>query len=223
MEIRIISHPLCPHAQRLRLALHKKGLEDGVDFMTQHIDLADVPSWFSQLSPAGRMPAVLIDERPALHRSASVLELFEETLPSRLMPAPGFQRVRVRDFMATSDLLLDELKRVFTAQEREALEVATAALFDRLAGMERDLGSTDDGPWLCMADIAMAPFFSLALFDPWLSERPEWTTVPRLRAWGQRLLADDAVLTSRCDDYGGQFAHFFRTVSSVLSSPQAEG
>lgn len=215
-QIEIVSHPLCPHAQRCRVTLLLKGLEQGTDFEMRYVDLAAVPTWFRVLSPKGQMPVVVIEGTPFFDVS-SVAEYFEEALPSRLLPESLTERIRHRDTIRRADALMPLLKEVFTAKTDPALEDAIATLFDRLAVLECE-GEHAIRNRLSMIDAAFAPFFSLVLFHSWLRDRDEWSSVPLVRAWGDRLLRDRDVIGSRCDRYGEEFEHFFELTGSALSA-----
>ena len=197
MEIRIASHPLCPHAQKLRLALATRD----VDFRFEPVDLAAIPDWFRELSPEGRMPAIESGGDVGFDAAATI---------ERYAPTPDDQR----DLVNTASALLDELRGVFTAKSEADLEVATQGLFASLARVEATLDRDAPASELDAADLAFAPLFSLLLFYRCLAERPEWESLPRLRRWADRLLADDRVLASRCPRYSAEFDHFFALVGA---------
>ena len=54
-----ISHKLCPYVQRAVIALNEKG----VPFERIDIDLANKPDWFLKISPLGKVPVLLVDDR----------------------------------------------------------------------------------------------------------------------------------------------------------------
>ena len=177
-KIRIVSHPLCPYAQRCRLLLLRKGLEMDLEFEMVYVDLADIPEWFLHLSPEGRMPVVSVGEGTRFYSSTAICEFFDEAVPGRLMPEGAMDRLRHRVIIAEADRLLEILKEVFLAKSEDAMECTLERLFQALrkleAAMASGTGYFDHGVRLSMADVAFAPFFSLALFYPWLAEREEW-------------------------------------------------
>ena len=57
----LISHPLCPFAQRAAIVL----LEKGVGFERVNVDLSAKPDWFLALSPTGKVPVLKVPQANA--------------------------------------------------------------------------------------------------------------------------------------------------------------
>src|SRR5438105_7892875 len=91
MGLELVSHPLCPFAQRSAILLREKA----VPFEMRMIDLARKPDWFLAISPRGKVP-VLVDDGTPLFESAVINEYLDETHPPRMMPDAPLERARTR-------------------------------------------------------------------------------------------------------------------------------
>src|ERR1039457_5652518 len=90
-------HPLCPFSRYVRLILGEYGIE---------VRLVEERFWERRggvllLNPAGPIPALVGDGRPAIPGASIIAEYIEETLPpersaDRLLPAATGDRVEVR-------------------------------------------------------------------------------------------------------------------------------
>ena len=57
--LKLFSHRLCPYVQRARIVLGEKSIDHDLAF----IDLANKPDWFLAISPLGKVPVLLVDDR----------------------------------------------------------------------------------------------------------------------------------------------------------------
>lgn len=217
-DIRIISHPLCPFARRLVFLLQANGWRRERDFRVQYVDLDDLPPWFRDLSPQGRMPVLELDGRVASDDTGAATAFLEEITELPRHPVTALGRIEIRTAVAEADRLLDRLKVVFTAKTEEELSAAEDALFGglrvaeaRLSGvLARESKST-------MLHAAFGPFFDLVLFYPRLGEDVRWADVPVLRRWGEDLLTDPSFELSGCRDPERAFHRFFRAFGSEFA------
>ena len=223
-RIELVSHPLCPFAQRAVLLLLSKGLGRDDDYDLTHLDLAALPDWFGAATVGGRMPMLRLDGEPVALHGGAIAEYLDERFSPPLRRALGEDpefRLRQREGVAHADAALQCLRAVYLAPGADELDRAVGALFEQLAELEArlDRGQIPDEPVdpMSMFEIAIGPFFSLALFFPWLRDHTGWDAVPRVRALGERLDADLRVRSSRCPDYRAEFEHFFSTFDSAFA------
>ena len=98
-SLTLVSHHLCPYVQRAAIALAEKA----VPFERSWVDLADKPSWFSAVSPLGKVPLLMIDVEGSATRtifeSAVILEYLEETQPNPLHPRDPVARALERSVL----------------------------------------------------------------------------------------------------------------------------
>ncbi len=184
--------PVCPYARRSRITLEYLG----IPYETKEIDLAAVPDSFREISPYGKVPAIIHDGK-SLFESNVINEFLDETYHGGLMPPDPLGRAHARILMAFADRYwmprCYRLKRALRDGAPEAeLDGLRADLEDLLADLEPRFRG--DGPFL----LGSAPTLADFAFAPNLTELERWgVAVPpalvRVRAWRDALLALPAV------------------------------
>lgn len=202
MSIELVSFKLCPFVQRSLITLLHKGVAHDISY----IDLSDPPQWFNDISPLGKVPLLKVDGE-VLFESAVINEYLDETTGERLMPEDPLTRARHRGWIEFGSELLGDQWRSMTAPEGEKLDRAKAALRDKLATLESQLGDGPyfDGAAFSLVDTAYAPFFMRhAVLNPML-DLAEPGEFPKCERWGEALLALDAVRDSVVSDFDALF------------------
>ncbi len=125
-EIFIYSAARCPFAQRTRLML----LEKGLNFQLIEIDLRNMPDWFREISPYGKVP-VLRHGEDLVWESAIINEYLEETYPEpSLFPnTPGLR--------AYARFWIDFANTKFTPWFYKLLHEYAGILYPRLCRLRR--------------------------------------------------------------------------------------
>lgn len=185
--LELFSAQVCPYAHRSRLAMAEKGIE----FTLVEIDLSDKPQRFLDISPYGKVPALLHNGR-TIYESAIVNEYLNDTFPEPdLMPDDPYQRAQARiwiDYFDNQflDLYYDAMFNKDRSKDAEFRDkIATGFRFIENEGMAKLSG---DGPYWLGADLSLV---DLAYY-PFLERLPAWTQhrdidIPddcvRLRKW----------------------------------------
>ena len=124
MAITVFEHPLSPYAQKVKLALHFKGLKYSVE---QPMGSADVEA-FMAASPRGEVP-VLQHDGVSLYDSAVIGAYIDETWPEpSLLPADPYARAQIR-------LIEDAMDTHF---EGNTWGLGEIRVFGRATGTEAD-------------------------------------------------------------------------------------
>jgi len=198
MSIELISFKTCPFVQRAVITLrHKK-----IHFKITHIDLADPPEWFLEISPLGKVPVLRIDNE-ILFESAVINEYLDDISGASMQPKDPLERARNRSWIEYASNMLGNLYMMKMAKDESDYVKFRDRLTELVERLEKRIG---DGPWFngnefSLADSAFAPFFrqnsvadyQLSIIDP--------ETTPRVDAWSKRLLALPEVAGSVVDDF----------------------
>jgi glutathione S-transferase len=191
MSITLYDFVSSPNCQRVKIALHEKGLP----YDTVPVDLQkgeQKKPGFLQLNPYGKVP-VLVDESTALFESCIINEYLNEKYPAPpLMPKEPSQRGKARVLI---DYGLNYIHPHYwtirgefmkPAAERNAavIEQTREKLRDLLQYLERAIG---DNPYFLgdfsLADIALVTrFLRMESFGVLPA-----SSLPRLSAWLQRM------------------------------------
>ena len=87
----LFSHPLCPYAERARIAAALKKL----DHQQVDIDLTKKPDWFFSLNPNGTVPTFETPDGRSLYESEIVVEALDDLHPEqgvKLLPEDKIDR-----------------------------------------------------------------------------------------------------------------------------------
>lgn len=220
--LKLVSHLLCPYAQRVRIVLAEKSLDHEIEF----IDLADPPDWFLKISPRGKVPVLLVGD-VVLFESAVIaeyldelrVELRAELRPPALHPADPLQRARNRAWIEFASVQLDTLARLYSKPDRAGFYREVMALQDGLARLERALGSGPyfNGAKFSLVDAAFAPFFRYFDVIDAAADFGLFRDVPGVRAWRAALQARPSVRGAVTADYAERLERFFLERGSYFS------
>ena len=196
MTVKIFEHPLSPYAQKVKLALHFKGVAYEVETPAIGVDADD----FLALSPRGEVP-VFVYEDVTLYHSAVIAAYIDDTWPEPpLLTGSAQEKARVR-------LLEDAMDTHF---EGNTWGLGEIRIFGRAAGDEAERmcrfaeqeirgwyawleAALSDNGWFSgadysWADICVVPFVNGAgRFDIW----PDQGT--RLAGWLEQVNAREDV------------------------------
>ncbi|KAI9497062.1 glutathione S-transferase [Zychaea mexicana] len=153
---------ICPYAQRAAIALKEIGLE----YEHVEIDLANKPSWYPNVNPESKVPALTINGKN-IAESLVLIELANDLKPEKgLLPSDPVQRAQIRfaiEYFASKvssawyGFLLRDYSKENLPKYTEGLEAAYSRINELL------LEQAPSGPYFLgseysLADIAIAPF-----------------------------------------------------------------
>jgi len=211
MKPQLTSFKTCPFVQRAVITLKHKN----IDYDITYIDLADPPDWFLEKSPLNKVPMLQIGDE-VLFESAVINEYLDEITGAELQPADPLARAKNRAWIEFASNMLGNLYMMKMSKDEERYNRYRATLVEQMHRLERNLG---DGPWFngakfSLADTAFAPLFRqdcvaenrLSVIDP--------ATMPKIRAWADRLLALPEVRTSVVDEFEDLYLQAMRNNGS---------
>ncbi len=220
-QLTLVSHHLCPYVQRAAISLAEKS----VPFERVWIDLSDKPQWFSDLSPLGKVPLLLVEangKRTPVFESAAILEYLEDTQTHPLHPADPLIRARHRAWIEFGSQLLNGIARLYNAPDAEGFTAAAnalSAMFDRL---EDELKARQAGPWFSgqqfsLVDAVFGPIFRyFDVFDR-IGDFGILARKPQIAAWRAALAARPSVMEATVADYNARLRDFLVRRKSHIS------
>lgn len=224
-KIEMVSHHLCPHLQKCVITMEAKGLRRNIDYKVTYMDITNVPSSFQKISPDGKMPIAIIDDKIILDNSDIINEFLDEMTPGSLLPNDPLQRAIHRSSVADSHHIFQLLRIVFTAKDEITLLDAKEELFGRLGKLEILLENSSSyfgNDEFSIVDATYGAFFTLMFAHESLKEDSEWNSLPKVRHWAMHLNSLEAVVNSKPDDYDvwfdkffDQFGSYFRTYNTT--------
>lgn len=209
----LVSHALCPYAQRVAIVLHEKG----VAFERRDIDLADKPAWFLAASPLGQVPVLLVGGEP-LFESAVICEYLDEAMAPRLHPEDALERARHRAWGEFASQLLQAIAGLYNAPDAPALQTRVVGLRAKFERLEAALG---EGPYFAgggfgVVDAAFGPVFRYFDVIDRIADLGLWDGLYRIAAWRAALARRESVVSAAAPDYAARLARFLRARDSEL-------
>lgn len=204
-DLHLYTTPLCPYAQRVRLALAEKGL----GAHEQEIDPLDKPASFLTLSPDGKVP-LLVHGQDRLTGSAAINEYLDRTFPEPpLLPRQDHRRAVARYWIRFADeRIYSPTHDLLTTFDPDAQPVLAGALSDQLRFLETNAFAEHGGPYLSgegfgLADIALFPWFEQVAVLERMRQFHMPADCPRIVSWLNAVAERPAIrrLTRDADFY----------------------
>jgi len=213
----IVSHPLCPHAQRLVLIGLIGGKTPGRDYDLTYLPYATLMQTAPTVSPTGELPVLRIDGELASSNTDAIAEYMDGVLGLGLLPADPAVRLEMRGGERLVATALGRLRDVYAARDRAALDAALDALFAALEPIEARLdGSADPAALTDLGHVALAPMGSLIDQYALLREHPRWNNLPKVKARLRAASEHPLVRQARCPNYEREFDAFFKMIGSAF-------
>jgi glutathione S-transferase len=220
-HLHLISFPLCPFVQRSVITLkHKK-----VPFELTFIDPKELPAWFLEKSPTGKVPLLLVDHDNAVFESAVINEYVDEISPPRLLPEDPLQRALARAWIAFASEMIMAMSRWMTAPSEEAFHQARDEAAKGLQRMDAQCRAEPcfSGPDFSLLDATLAPV--LMRYDllqdpesPWQPDR-----YPNLARWWQHMSGLPEVKESTIADFRKRLVRFLSAQEGFAGPRLAAG
>lgn len=194
----LCSFKTCPWVQRAAIVLQAKRAPYDITY----IDRDKRPDWFLAVSPHSKVPVLLIEGKDALFESNAIAEYLDETVAPRLHPEDPLERARNRawtDYVPTFASAISTTAYSDTEEEFTARAAKIAGPFNKLEealGKRGNAGAYFNGAAFSLVDAAYAPFLQRYTFMDRLRRLGLIEKFPRLAAWRDALLANQAVAAS---------------------------
>jgi len=218
MNIKLISHVLCPYVQRAVISLTEKN----IPFERVDIDLAHKPDWFLDISPLGKTPVLQVDGQ-SFFESNVILEFLEDILVHPLHPEDPVTKARHRSMIEFSSALLNDIAGLYGAKDQSGFEAKKQTIRKKLAWIENSLQA---GPWFegdrfSLVDVVYGPVFRY--FDTF--EQVDGLDfvydLPKTIKWRSALRKRPSVQTAVSKDYPELLWAFLMKRNSYLSHQMA--
>jgi glutathione S-transferase len=210
----LISHHLCPYAQRAAIAL----FENNVAYERKNIDLGNKPDWFLKLSPLGKVPLLVVNDETVVFESSVIAEYINDTNGGELLSTNALNRASQRAWVEFASQMIANIGQYYTAADEETLEVAATQLAKKWQTLENRLGN---GPWFegdefSLVDAAFAPVFRFFETFEQLTGIEYFATVPKVSAWRRVLASRPSVRKAVAEDFSERLLQFFAAKESVI-------
>ena len=213
-KLTLISHKLCPYVQRAVIALQ----ELGIKYKRIDIDLANPPDWFKRLSPLGKVPLLLIDDKTVLFESAVIAEYVNDIGAAVLLPTDPIEKARHRAWIEFASATLDNIGALYSAVGNKSYTRSANQLEVKWRQLEQILSQSEffGGDQFSLVDAAFGPVFRyLDLFEK-LVDTDFLGQFPKVVKWCRALQARESVVNAVGPEYQNLLAEFLADRDSYL-------
>ena len=215
-KFELVSFLMCPYVRRSRIVLLEKNIEHEVNYLNPE----DLPIWFHDISPMGKVPVLLVDGEP-LFESMVIVEYLDEITPGSLYPADVFEKAKNRSWIEFGEDILSTTFDLLNTKDEKAFKQAVAKLDERFDILEEDVlteGPFFNGKKFGIVDAVYAPIFHFHKAVQDIDDQGLFDDRPRLNDWSARLLEHPSVINSVPDNFQEKMTAWIRAKNSVLST-----
>jgi glutathione S-transferase len=213
VKFKLISYLLCPYVQRAAIVLEEKGLP----YDRVNIDLENKPQWFTEISPLGRVPLLIIDNESVLFESSVIAEFIDEDTGGGLLSTNTMEKARQRQWIEFASAVLTSIFRFSIAETDEAYSDSRQELDIKWQTVEDTIS---DGPFFSgndfsLVDAAYAPALHNCTILESLTGEDFFRGMPKIRKWRDKLLSRDTVRNAIGEENAGQVTQSLAARNSV--------
>lgn len=214
-NLELISFNICPFVQRSVIALNEKGTK----FKTTYVDLANLPDWFKQISPMGKVPVLKAGDTP-IFESMVIAEYLDEVYGPNLHPQDPIMKAQHRSWIEYSSELIMTQYYMFIASNEDDFEgkrQQLATQLDRLNSVLDETGPMFSGQQFCLIDAAFAPIFMRIDIMNRYMDLNLYAKDSRIDKWSISLMSRKSVKNSVSHDFENAFIEYFRHESEYMN------
>jgi glutathione S-transferase len=213
-SLNLLTVAFSPYGQRVETLL----LEKNVSYNKEQIDLGNKPNWFIDISPLGKIPVLLVDDKP-LFESLAILEYIEATYTENILhPKNQFVLAWHRGWMEFSNTLLSLTFGLVFADNSQIISQKQEELKNKLVLFAKQLKQQPyfNGDFFSILDITMASAMQPLLF---LSENFNlnlFENLDNLLQYANNVVSRPNFIKSLPENYSQIFENFLKRKNSFL-------
>jgi len=214
-KFKLISFPICPYVQRSLIILKEKN----IPFEIEYINLMDPPVWFHDISPLGKVPVLLVDDKP-LFESMVICDYLDEITEGSLYPSDVFLKAQNRAWIEFGNDILSTTFDFLRTDDQKKFNLCIDTLMDRFEMLEEEFSNGDyfNGTDFSIIDAVYAPIFRYHKRIEEYKDYGIFEDAPNVRAWGERLLERSSVMNSIPANYSEALKKFLTNQNSILGN-----
>jgi len=212
--------------------------EKGINYQRTDIDLANKPDWFKALSPTGKVPLLILNDKDSLQEvlfeSAIICEYLDETTQGSLLPSSPKTRAQARAWIEFSSAMLNQIGQLYNAKNKAEFEIIQDTLAGQFKYLNHELrkGLTPElipelkkdpepayfnGAEFSLVDAAFAPVFRyFDVFEQYV-EITCMQGLEAVRQWRENLAKRPAVIKAVSEDYHPALIEFVKKKKGYLA------
>lgn len=214
-NFKLISFPICPYVQRALIILNEKN----ISFDVEYINLMEPPVWFHDISPLGKVPVLLVDNKP-LFESMVICDYLDEITEDSLYPSNIFEKAQNRSWIEFGNDILSTTFDFLRTDDQKKFNLCIETLTDRFEILEEEFTNGDyfNGADFSIIDAVYAPIFRYHKRIEEYKDYGIFDDAPNVKAWGERLLERPSVINSIPENYSVALKRFLTNQNSILGN-----
>ena len=214
-NFKLISFPICPYVQRALIILNEKN----ISFDVEYINLMEPPVWFHDISPLGKVPVLLVDNKP-LFESMVICDYLDEITEDSLYPSNIFEKAQNRSWIEFGNDILSTTFDFLRTDDQKKFNLCIETLTDRFEILEEEFTNGDyfNGADFSIIDAVYTPIFRYHKRIEEYKDYGIFDDAPNVKAWGERLLERPSVINSIPENYSVALKRFLTNQNSILGN-----
>ncbi len=209
LDLELVLFDFCPYAQRAVITLN----ENDIPHKLSYLDPDNLPDWFEEISPFGKVPILRVDGKTTIFESSVINELIAQISASQMLPADPVERSLCRSWTEFASTLLGQITGMLSLQTEEEFNDAKASFNKNLSLLEdqlKDRGPFFTGENFSLVDSTYAPVFTRMTRVNEIVDLYDYVDFPRIQAWADTLLPLESVKNSVPSDFNTIYAAFIK-------------
>ena len=210
----LISFKVCPFVQRSAIILNEKH----VAYKTTYIDLKNLPNWFVEISPLGKVPVLKVDDT-VVFESAVIAEYLDECYAPSLHPKGLLEKAKHRSWTEFASAITMNMFAMLQEKDEKKFGELKGKIAEQFNQVEKVINA--DGPYFAgkhfsLVDAAYAPIFLRLQLAEQFQKLNLFSE--RVADWSETVLQRDSVQYSVVDNFDEIFLEYLRKTDGYLST-----
>ena len=142
-KIRLYSNRFCAYSQRIHLVLDSKK----IPYDVVYINLSNIPDWFYEKSPLGKVPALEVESGDVIYESLIIADYLEDIWTTHpLYPRDPLQKAKDRILVDQFNRITGAMYKLLLSSNRNYADDYKNVVIEGLATFEKELGNSE-GPF----------------------------------------------------------------------------
>ncbi len=208
-DLELILFDFCPFAQRAVATLQ----HTGVPHKLTYLDPDNLPDWFAEVSPFGKVPILRVDGKTTIFESSVINELVASISSKQLLPSDPVELILCRSWIEFGSTLLGQLTGMICSENESAFIQIHESFLDNLQRLEEHLdihGSFSTTETFSLIDSTYAPLFMRMDYLNQRMDLYQKNDFIKVQIWVNRLLSLETVIESVPRDFTDIYHQFIQ-------------
>lgn len=195
LDIELIAFDFCPYAQRGVISL----LQNDIPHKLTYLDPNNLPDWFSEVSPFGKVPILRVDGKTTIFESSVINELIALISKTQMLVADPVERSLCRSWTEFGSTLLGQVTTMLGVKSEDEFLTQRSDFHKNLVQLENQLegrGPYFSGNSFSLIDSTYAPLFMRMQHLNKCIPLYELDDFPLITTWADNLLTLESVKLS---------------------------